>query len=162
MNSADVGREDEDLTLAFHAENVLEETSMDAQQLQDFLQGFWDELVELRDNRNRIEIGNDLHAQNVEEQVANFEVEHQNNLPGVLPTVALTSLLKVFTGDDISEMWQDWLDNFTLAARACNWDENKKLHVLPAYLDGTAREVYSMLDQATQNNWDNLKTALAQ
>ncbi len=29
-------------------------------------------------------------------------------------------------------------------------------------LDGTAHEVYSTFDQATQNNWDNLKAVLAQ
>ncbi len=76
--------------------------------------------------------------------------------------VVPNSLLKVFTGDDISETWQDWLDNFALAARACNWDEQKKLHVLPAYLDGTAHEVYSTIALPVQNNWDNLTDALAQ
>ncbi len=70
--------------------------------------------------------------------------------------------VEVFTGDDISETWQDWLDNFTLAARACNWDEQKKLHVLPAYLDGTACKTYSMIALPVQNNWENLTDALAQ
>ncbi|MCP3681375.1 MAG: hypothetical protein GY861_01675 [bacterium] len=135
---------------------------MDVQQLQDFLQGFQDELSDLTNNRNIIELANDLHAQTVEQQVASCEVEYQNNLPVVLPTVAPISLLKIFTADDISETWQDWLDNFALAARACNWDEQKKLRVLPAYLDGTAHEVYSTLDQAIQNNWNNLTAALAQ
>ncbi len=86
-----------------------------------FVQGLQEELVGLRDDQNRIEIPNNLHAKNVEEQVTNLKMDHQNNLPGLLPTIALTSLLKNFTGDDVSETWQDWLDNFTLAARQGGW-----------------------------------------
>ncbi|MCP3683121.1 MAG: hypothetical protein GY861_10560 [bacterium] len=69
---------------------------MDAQQLQDYLQGFQDELADLRNSRNVIELVNDLHAQTVEQQVAGCEVEYQNNLPGVLPTVAPISLFEDF------------------------------------------------------------------
>ncbi len=143
-------------------EDALEEIPMNAQQLYDFVQGLQDGLAVLREDRNCIEIPNSLHAQNVEEHVTNSETERPHNPPGLSLTMAPILLLKNFTGDDDSETWQDWLDNFILAARACNWDENKKLRVLPAYLDGTTCEVYSTLDQATQNNWDNLKTVLAQ
>ncbi len=119
-NLEDVAREDEDFILDFVAENAPEVALMDGQQLQNLIQGLQDEIAALRNDQNRIELHNDLQVQNIENQVTNLEMEHQNNLPGLLPTVAPNSLLKVFTGDDISETWQDWLDNFTLATRACN------------------------------------------
>ncbi|MCP3683356.1 MAG: hypothetical protein GY861_11765, partial [bacterium] len=95
---------------------------MDGQQLQNLIQGLQDEITALRNDHNHMENANDLQVQNIENQVQTIETEHQNNLPGLLPTVAPSLLLKVFTGDDISETWQDWLNNFTLAATACNWD----------------------------------------
>ncbi len=64
---------------------------MDAQQLQDYLQGIWDELADLRNDQN-IQLVHDAHAQAIEQQVANCEVEEQNNLPDILPTVAPNSL----------------------------------------------------------------------
>ncbi|MCP3685715.1 MAG: hypothetical protein GY861_23965, partial [bacterium] len=113
--------------------------------LANVLQGLRQEVANLRQEQDRMGQDTTVNTNNIQNQVRVIERERQNNLPGMLPTVAPNSLLKVFTGDDISETWQDWIDNFALAARSCGWDEQKKLHVLPTYLDGTAREVYGTL-----------------
>ncbi len=162
---ADVGEGDDQLILHFNEAEQAAELAriiMDPQQLQAYIIGLQNEVAQLRNDQNRIEAANDQQVRHIENQVNVLDVQQQNNLPGLLPSIAPNMLLKIFTADDPSETWQDWLENFTLAARACNWDDPKKLRVLPAYLDGTAHEVYSTLDQGTQNNWDNLTTTFAQ
>ncbi|MCP4648835.1 MAG: hypothetical protein GY853_01965, partial [PVC group bacterium] len=57
---------------------------MDTQQLQDYLQGIRDELTDLRNDQN-IQLVHDARAQVIEQQVANCEVEEQNNLSDILP-----------------------------------------------------------------------------
>ncbi len=156
-----VGAENDDI-LDFDLDDDQQEIPMDQQALANVLLELQNGMEALRNEHAHIGNGNHAHVANVENQVRTLERERQNNLPRLLPMVVPNSLLKVFTGDDISETWQDWLDNFLLAARACGWDEQKRLHVLPAYLDGTTREAYSTLGLPVQNNWDNLTNALAQ
>ncbi|MCP4649763.1 MAG: hypothetical protein GY853_06740, partial [PVC group bacterium] len=69
---------------------------MDAQQLQEYLQRIWDELADLRNGQN-IQLVHHAHARVIEQQVANCEVDEQNNLPDILLTVTPNSLLKIFT-----------------------------------------------------------------
>ncbi|MCP4651619.1 MAG: hypothetical protein GY853_16280, partial [PVC group bacterium] len=92
----------------------------DFQQTNDFLQGLRDEFADIRNTQNNIQVANHAHVQAVRQQLNNYEAEHQNNIPGILPTVVLLSLLKPFTRENISETWQDWFDLFVLTARACN------------------------------------------
>ncbi len=58
------------------------------------------------------------------------------------------------------EDFKSWWELFELAALGNGWEEEKKLHMLPAMLRDTALDVYRDLPVATKNDYDLLTQAL--
>ena len=53
-----------------------------------------------------------------------------------------------------------WLDAFERCATANSWEETQKLHMLPAYLTGTAAEYYALLPAREGETYDSLISSL--
>ncbi len=89
-----VGAGNDDFILDFDLDDDQEEIPMDQQNLANVLQELQDGMDALRTEHTRIGNDNHAHVTNIENQVRNREREHQNNLPGLLPTVAPNSLFE--------------------------------------------------------------------
>ncbi len=87
-------------------------------QLQQKLVEIQHQLVELWNDQVDTGGVNEWQFQDFENWVTELNMHCQNDLPGLLLPAAPHSLLKVFTADDPSEVWQDWFDSFVLVARA--------------------------------------------
>ena len=65
---------------------------------------------------------------------------------------------ETFTG--IGRDWEDWAEQFEMAADVNNWDEPLRLKFMGLLLSGRAREVYSGLSAADKTSYTSLKNAM--
>ncbi|MCP3683649.1 MAG: hypothetical protein GY861_13270 [bacterium] len=92
-----VGADNEDLILDFDLHDTPEEVPMDQPNWADIIHGLQNEILALRTELTHIGNDNDAHVVNIENQVRTLERERQNNLTGLLPTVAPNSLRLCFS-----------------------------------------------------------------
>ena len=87
------------------------------------------------------------------------ESVQERQAPASAPLLARPVVIPDPFGGDEGQQFKDWLANFELCAGLNAWNEDTRRKFLIVRFRGTAQEIYNNLDEATQTNYVQLKTA---